>query len=235
MKIAAMADLHVGQPGGTDYAPLFGQLSDLADVLVLAGDLTDRGEPAQAEKLAEQLRGCTIPVVGVLGNHDYDAGAQDAVREILGDVGMRLLNGGTFIHHDVGFAGVKGFGGGFENRMLAAFGEDAVKAFVEASVREALKLENAMTRLETSKKIAITHYAPIRATVVGEPDEIFPYLGSSRLVRPMDNFRIEAAFHGHAHHGSPAGNSSTGVPVFNVSYPLLRQQNPEQPFFIYEL
>jgi len=176
--------------------------------------------------------GMTSPVIGVLGNHDYAGGKPEEMRQILVDGGVTVLDGEATELHGVGFAGVKGFAGGFGRGALGPWGEHAIKAFVQEAVDEALKLESALARLRTQKRIALLHYSPIRATVEGEPPEIFAYLGSSRLEEPINRFRVSAVFHGHAHRGAPEGRTSTGVPVHNVSIPLLIRTNPNRPPFL---
>src|SRR5437899_2577696 len=182
--------------------------------------------PARVEEarvLTRELSGVKIPVVAVLGNHDCESGKEAEVAAILTEAGVKVLDGDAVEVHGVGFAGVKGFGGGFGRRMLEPWGEAAVKAFVHAAVDEALKLERALARLRTPQRVALLHYAPIEATVEGEPRELFPFLGSSRLEEPLNRYRVTVAFHGHAHRGAPEGRTSTGIPVFNVAMPLLRR------------
>ena len=215
------------------FQPLFGQISAAADVLLLCGDFTDYGLPDEARVLVRELTAAMkIPVIAVLGNHDYEGGKPDEVRQILVDGGITMLDGEATEVQGVGFAGVKGFAGGFGRGALGPWGERAIKAFVQEAVDEALKLEAALARLRTKKRIALLHYSPIRATVEGEPPEIFAYLGSSRLEEPINRYRVSAVFHGHAHRGAPEGRTSTGVPVHNVSMPLLTRTNPNRPPFL---
>jgi Icc-related predicted phosphoesterase len=237
LRIAAVGDLHVSKTSQGMFQPLFAQISTSADVLVLCGDFTDYGLPEEAHILARELSASMkIPVIAVLGNHDYEGGKPDEIRRILTDGGVTVLDGEATEVHGVGFAGAKGFAGGFGRGALGPWGEHAIKAFVQESVDEALKLEAALARLRTERRIALLHYAPIRATVEGEPPEIFPYLGSSRLEEPINRYRVSVVFHGHAHRGSPEGRTSTGVPVHNVSMPLLARTNPGRPpFLIVEL
>ena len=204
--------------------------------LLLLGDLTDYGLPEEAAELARELASSVrIPMVGVLGNHDYESGAVSEVRRLLTEGGIRLLDGETAEIKGIGFAGVKGFGGGFGRGVLGPWGEDAVKRFVHEAVDEALKLESALARLRTSTRIALLHYAPIAETCEGEPREIFPYLGCSRLEEPLARYQVMAVFHGHAHHGAPDGKTSSGTPVYNVSLPLLHAANPDQPLRILDV
>lgn len=233
LRLAAMGDLHVSKNSQGSFQPLFSQISESADVLALCGDFTDYGLPDEARVLARELTAAmNIPVIGVLGNHDYEGGKPDEIRQILTDGGVTVLDGEATEVHGVGFAGVKGFAGGFGRGALGPWGEHAIKAFVQEAVDEALKLEAALARLRTQKRIALLHYSPIRATVEGEPPEIFAYLGSSRLEEPINRYRVTAVFHGHAHRGTAEGRTSTGVPVHNVSMPLLARVNPNRPPFL---
>src|SRR5687767_67714 len=237
LRIAAIGDIHVSKSSQGIFHPMFAQISTTADVLVLCGDFTDYGLPEEARILARELTtSVNIPVVAVLGNHDYESGHQDEIRQILSDAGVAVLDGEATEVKGVGFAGVKGFAGGFGRGALGPWGEKAIKSFVQEAVDEALKLESALARLRTQQRVAILHYAPIRATVEGEPPEILPYLGSSRLEEPINRYRVSAVFHGHAHRGAPEGRTSTGVPVYNVAMPLLARLNPDRPpFLILEL
>ncbi|MER9301789.1 metallophosphoesterase [Mesorhizobium sp. M0293] len=217
LKIAAVGDLHVREDAQASYRDLFGEISREADVLVLAGDLTNLGKPREAELLAEDLRHCSIPVVAVLGNHDYESDAVEDVTNILRQADVRLLDGQTIEIAEVGFVGVKGFIGGFGARMLGSFGEPAIKAMVAENVNEAMRLENAMRQVRTKRTLVVLHYAPIAETVAGEPLEIFPFLGSSRLAETIDRFRVSAVVHGHAHRGSYQGQTPGGANVYNVA------------------
>jgi Icc-related predicted phosphoesterase len=237
LRIAAIGDLHVSKGSQGVFHSLFTQISQTSDVLVLCGDFTDYGLPEEARILARELTtSVNIPVVAVLGNHDYEGGYEDEVRQILADAGVFVLDGEATEIHGVGFAGVKGFCGGFGRGALGPWGEPAIKSFVQEAVDEALKLESALARLRTTRRVAVLHYAPIRATVEGEPPEIFPYLGSGRLEEPINRYRVSAVFHGHAHRGSAEGRTTAGVPVYNVAMPLLARLNPDRPpYLIVEL
>jgi Icc-related predicted phosphoesterase len=223
----------------TRIAEYFKAVSAQADVLVICGDLTDTGDEVEAQILGEELKACTIPVVAVLGNHDHEKGRHKLIRQILLKEGVHMLDGEAIMIHDVGFAGVKGFGGGFDNHMLSMFGEGAMKAFVQEAVDEALRLDRALARLDAeysvTKKIAVMHYAPIKETVIGEPEPIFPFLGSSRLAEPLNRRKVDAAFHGHAHIGQLEGETSAGIKIFNVSKPILMKNGYKYPFYIYEI
>jgi len=236
MRIAATADLHVGKSSPGLLQPLLSQITTGADVLVLAGDITDYGTADEARNLVKDLAASVrIPIVAVLGNHNFEAGHEGEIQQILVDHGVCLLDGGTCEVQGVGFAGVKGFAGGFGRLALGPWGEPIIKQFVHEAVNEALKLESALARLRTDKKIVVMHYAPIQGTVEGEPCEIYPYLGSSRLEEPIGRYDVTAVLHGHAHNGQPEGRTSTGVPVYNVAYPLMRKLTPDQPFRILDV
>ena len=236
LRVAAIGDLHVHQNPSNVLQTLFDKISHNADVLALCGDLTNVGLPQEADRLVNDLRSCRVPVVAVLGNHDYQSGHADDVKRILRDGKVIVLDETeTFELKGVGFAGAKGFGGGFDKHMLTPFGEDAIKQFVTEAINESLKLEIALNSLGTEKTVVVLHYAPIAATVVGEPTEIFPFLGSSRLAETIDHFDVNAVFHGHAHHGSFQGKTVKGTPVYNCCLHLLQQMNPEQPYALVEV
>jgi Icc-related predicted phosphoesterase len=238
-RIAATADIHVRESDKGKWTEFFKDVSHHADVLLIAGDLTDTGDEMEAHVLADELKACSIPVVAVLGNHDYEKGRHKLIRQILIKQGVHVLDGEAIVVGNVGFAGVKGFGGGFDKYLLSFFGEGAMKAFVQEAVDEALHLDRALSRLDAEqpeiKKIAILHYAPIRETVIGEPEPIFPFLGSSRLAEPLNRHRVMAAFHGHAHLGTLEGKTSDDVPVYNVAKPILIKQGFKQPYFLLEV
>lgn len=232
VRIAAVADIHVKKTSQGAFQPLFAKVSEEADVLLLCGDLTDYGLVEEAKILAKEITtSLRIPVIGVLGNHDVESDHEKEIVQILTDAGVVMLDGDAHEVHGVGFAGVKGFGGGFGRRQLGAWGEKIIKAFVHEAIEEALKLEAALARLRTPQKIAVLHYAPIAATVVPEPAEIMPFLGSSRLEDPIDRYRCTAVFHGHAHRGTLEGRTKSNIPVYNVAAPLLLAANPDRPPF----
>lgn len=232
VRIAALGDLHHGKSAVQgSLQPLFSQITESADILVLCGDLTDYGHPDEARALAREITSSLkIPSVAVLGNHDFEAGQQAEVAKILADAGVAMLDGDTTEIHGVGFAGVKGFCGGFGRRALGPWGEEIIKHFVREAVDEALKLESALARLRTPRLVVVLHYSPVQATVEGEPREIFPFLGCSRLEEPIGRFPVSAVFHGHAHHGQPEGRTAANVPVYNVSAAMMRELYPERPF-----
>ena len=232
LRIAAVADMHVKKHGQGSMQPLFAQATESADVLLLCGDLTDYGTIDEAKTLAREITSSLrIPVIGVLGNHDFESGKEKELVEILFDAGVTILDGDSIELHGVGFAGVKGFAGGFGRRALGAWGEKITKDFVHEAINEALKLEAALARLRTPQKIAVLHYSPIQATVNGEPPEVIAFLGSSRLEEPLDRYRVTAVFHGHAHRGSPEGRTKGNAPVYNVAMPVLAAAFPDQPLF----
>jgi Icc-related predicted phosphoesterase len=237
LRIAATGDLHYTKHSRGEQQGLLIEASRQADVLLLCGDLTDYGLAQEAEVLAEDLRThAHIPIVAVLGNHDFESGHVKEIRSIIEQTGAVILDGECVEIEGVGFAGAPGFGGGFGPRMLNAWGEPIIKAFVQEAVDHALRLEQALARLHTSRRIVLLHYSPIRTTVEGESLEILPFLGSSRLEGPLNRFGVTAAFHGHAHNGAPTGETNTKVPVFNVAIPVLRQLNPGRPpFRIFEV
>lgn len=237
MRLAAISDLHYNRDSGGKYEDLFRAISDSADLVLLCGDLTDYGLQEEAEILAEDLRAFLhIPSLGVLGNHDFESGRPEKVRSVMMEAGVKVLDGESIEIDGVGFAGVCGFAGGFDQWALNPWGEAIYKDFVQAAVDETLKLETALSRLENDVRIVLLHYAPIRATVIGESPEIFPFLGSSRLEDPLNHYGVSAAFHGHAHKGAPEGSTSQDVPIFNVSIPVLRRQRPDDsPFLLYDV
>ena len=235
MKAAAIGDLHVTEDSVAPYRRMFEEISEQADVLLLCGDLTNFGKIGEAEILAEDIRHCTIPVLGVLGNHDYECGVHEDVARILHEGGMIVLDEQAHEIDGVGFAGVKGFIGGFGRGELAPFGEPEIKAFVDIANNEARKLENGLRSLRTEKAVAVLHYSPIVGTLVGEPLEIFQYLGSQRLADAIDRFdNISFVVHGHAHHGTYEGKTLRGTPVYNVAQFVLRD-TLGKPYTILEI
>lgn len=231
VRIAAVGDIHCTTTSQGELKALFAQANDQADVLLLCGDLTDYGRVDEVHVLIDELAHVTIPTLAVLGNHDYEAGQPETVRRLLTDAGVKLLDDNACEVAGIGFAGVKGFAGGFNSHMLQAWGEDSIKQFVNEAVEEALKLESALTKLDAAKRVAVLHYAPIQETVQGESCEILPFLGSSRLEEPLNRLSVEFALHGHAHHGQVEGHTSRDIPVYNVSMPLLKEHFPNQPPF----
>jgi Icc-related predicted phosphoesterase len=231
VRFAAVGDLHVRKESAGTLRAFFAQAADAADALLLCGDLTDYGTAEEAHVLAEELSLVKVPIIAVLGNHDFESGTPEVVIEALAKAGVRVLDGEACEVEGVGIAGVKGFAGGFGRGSLGAWGEPAIKMFVQEALQEALKLESALAKLRTPRRIALLHYSPIAGTVAGEPADIFPFLGSSRLEDPLLRYPVDAVFHGHAHRGTMEGKTINGVPVFNVAKPLLARCRPDQPPF----
>jgi Icc-related predicted phosphoesterase len=235
LRIAAVADLHCTKKSFEPARDLLTGMARDADILLLGGDLCDTGLVAEAEVLARAVATLNVPIIAVLGNHDFECGKAEEVESILSDSGITILDGKGCEIQGVGFAGVKGFAGGFGERALQAWGEPSIKSFVREAVEEALKLESALASLRTHKRIALLHYAPIVDTVIGEPPEIFPFLGSSRLEEPLNRYSVTAVFHGHAHRGTIQGVTQAGVPVYNVARPLLQRSDTRAPYRIFEI
>ncbi len=232
VRLAAVSDIHYAKDSQGALQPLFAQISESADVLILCGDLTDFGLAEEARVLARDLTATVkIPIIGVLGNHDYESNQEMDIVRVMSEAGVRILDGDSFELHGVGFAGTRGFCGGFGRGALGAWGEKVIKEFVHEALNEALKLESALNRLRTEHRIAILHYSPVRDTVEGESPEIFPFLGSSRLEEPLMRFDVTAVFHGHAHNGAPEGKTKSGIPVYNVCLPVLARAYPDRPHF----
>ncbi|HEX8524242.1 MAG TPA: metallophosphoesterase [Tepidisphaeraceae bacterium] len=232
VRVAAIGDVHCAPASRGSLQSVLNQIAQTADVLVICGDLTNHGLPEEAHALVEEFSSLSsLPVLAVLGNHDYEAGQVDELRRIVSGAGIHLLDGDSFEHRGIGFVGVKGFCGGFDRGILSAFGEPAVKNFVQETIDEVHKLESALARTKAEKKIAILHYSPIRTTVEGEPEEIFPFLGSGRLEEPLNRYQVAAVVHGHAHRGAPEGKTKTGIPVYNVAVPVMRTAYPNRPPF----
>jgi uncharacterized protein len=213
--------------------PQFSRVNELADVLVIAGDFTNHGKPEEMRGCLAVLEHIRVPIVAVLGNHDHESGHQDELAGMLRLAGVHLLDGQCFEVEGVGFAGTKGFCGGFAPYELMPFGEGGIKTFVEIAEREAIKLDYGLAQLQTPVRIAVTHYAPILETVIGEPEPIFPFLGSSRLERALDRHKPALALHGHAHHGTFSASARSGVRVCNVALSVLRQRGEEHPFTVF--
>jgi Icc-related predicted phosphoesterase len=232
VRIAAVGDLHFSKATQGAWHSLFSQVSQFADALLLCGDLTDHGLVEEGQLLAREFEAIKVPIVAVLGNHDYEAGHVAEIVAALAQAHVQILDGESTEVLGIGIAGTKGFAGGFGRGTLGAWGEPAIKSFVQEAVNEALKLESALARLRTPRRIALLHYAPIVGTVEGEPVEIYPWLGTSRLEEPLDRYRVSAVFHGHAHNGSAEGRTLGQIPVYNVSLPLLRRHDAERPFKI---
>jgi Icc-related predicted phosphoesterase len=229
VRIAAVGDLHCPRVSSDELHGLFAYVAEQADVLLLCGDLTDFGKPDEARQLVQHVSAAgRIPILAVLGNHDYECEQHEELVKILSGSGMTILDGTASEVKGIGFAGVKGFAGGFGDRALQPWGELALKKFVHEAVEEALKLESALAKLRTQQRIVLCHYSPILGTIQGEPAEIHPFLGSSRLEEPINRYAVTAVFHGHAHHGTPEGRTREGIPIYNVALPLLRSRFPDR-------
>ncbi len=235
MRLAAVADIHIKTENYEEDVRRFSAVNDLADALVIAGDLTNHGLPAEMQACLRVLEHIKIPIIAVLGNHDHESGHQDELAGMLRVADIHLLDGNCFEVDNVGFAGTKGFCGGFSPYELMPFGEGGIKTFVEIADREMIKLDYGLAQLHTPIKVAITHYAPIRETVVGEPEPIFPFLGSSRLERPLSRHKPVLALHGHAHKGTFSATSQDGVKVCNVALHILHKRGEQHPFVIFNL
>ena len=235
MRVAAVGDLHVGETSQRAYRDQFERVADDADVLCLCGDLTNYGKTGEVERLLEDLRLCRIPMVGVLGNHEHECGQPDHVVQMLCDAGVKMLTGQAYEIDGVGFAGGKGFVGGFGRYMLSSFGEDSIKRFVQEAVEDANLIENSIRMLRTERSVVLLHYAPVVETVIGEPPEIHAFLGSSRLAETIDRYdNVSLVVHGHAHRGGPEGRTHRGVPVYNVALPVLRTLG-DLPYRVFEV
>ena len=236
VRVAAVGDLHVTEGSAGRLREGLRAAGQAADLLLLCGDLTDYGTEREAEVLVDELGAVKVPIIAVLGNHDFESDQADRVTTILSCAGVQVLDGGVCEVAGVGIAGVKGFAGGFGRGSLGAWGERATKRFVEEALHEAMKLESALAKLRTPRRIALMHYAPVVGTVLGEPPEIYPFLGSSRLEDPLLRYPVDAVFHGHAHRGMPEGRTLAGTPVYNVARPLLLRTWPGRaPFRLLEL
>lgn len=235
LRVAAVGDLHVGENHDRPHRDLFDRVHEDADVLCLAGDLTNFGKTREVEILLEDIKACRIPIVAVLGNHEFECGQPEHVRDMLCEAGVKVLDGQAYEIDGVGFAGGKGFVGGFGRYMLSSFGEPQIKRFVQEAVDDASVIENSIRMLRTERSVVVLHYAPVVDTVVGEPPEIHAFLGSSRLGETVDRYdNVSLVVHGHAHRGAPEGRTHKGVPVYNVALPVLRTLG-EVPYRVFEV
>jgi Icc-related predicted phosphoesterase len=227
IRIAAVGDVHVDKDVLGRFRPALDQLPDVADVLLVAGDLTRHGTLDEARCFATEFGGLGVPVVLVLGNHDHHSDRPVQVAELLTDAGMTVLDGTatvlTLNGHRLGVAGVKGFGGGFAGASAGNFGEPEMKLFVRTGEEAAERLGEALRSVECDALVALTHYAPVPETLAGEPPEIYPFLGAYQLAQAIDSAPTVLALHGHAHHGSERGRTPGGVPVRNVAHPVIKQ------------
>jgi Icc-related predicted phosphoesterase len=225
IRIAAVGDVHAGEDSVGAIAPSFRGIDDLADVLLLAGDLTKWGDPREAQVLVGELEDVNVPIVAVLGNHDHHLDRSQGVRDVLEAGGITVLEGETAEFEiaglTVGIAGVKGFGGGFAGAHATDFGEPEMKAFIRHTQAIAASLAGAMAGLRTDVRIALMHYAPVKETLRGEPPEIYPFLGSYLLGEAVDVRGADLILHGHAHRGVEKGMTPGGVAVRNVAQPVI--------------
>lgn len=226
IRIAAAGDVHYDRKSHNRLAQHFHNLHDQADVFLLAGDLTQTGHPEEMKVLADDLKKCPVPVVAVLGNHDYHVDQVELVTKILNDANVTVLEGNSIIMNigefRVGIAGAKGFGGGFVGACGSDFGEPEMKAFMRHSKNNARLLENIIKEMEVDYKIVLLHYSPTASTLTGEKKEIFPFLGSYYLAEAVDYGKADICFHGHAHGGVEKGETPGGCPVRNVAQPVIR-------------
>ena len=235
MRIAALADIHFSPPAYDRIRTVMERVRDEADLLIIAGDLTNYGRVQEMESLLNALVRLRIPIVAVLGNHDYESGQEGELMRMMTAEGIKILDGTAYERDGVGFAGTKGFIGGFGRGALTAFGEPQIKLIVQAAVDEALKLERALAQIRTEKRVVVLHYAPILSTVVGESPEIYPYLGTSRLSEVVDRNGANFIVHGHAHHGVREGKTVSGIPVYNVALHLLQAQDPPRAYRVFDI
>jgi Icc-related predicted phosphoesterase len=229
LRVAAMADVHYAVTSAGALREAFARAAEEADLIVIAGDLTDYGLPEEAKVLAADLSPARVPIIALLGNHDHHSGKAAEVTAVLREAGITILDGDTCQVKGLSVAGVKGFAGGFGRATLGFWGEQATKDFVQEGINEALKLEAALAKAKHGPTLALLHYAPIAATVAGEPPEIHAFLGTSRLEEPLTRYPVHAVVHGHAHKGAPEGQLSDGTPVYNVSVAVLRDNYPDRP------
>ncbi|WGM32900.1 metallophosphoesterase [Brevundimonas sp. NIBR11] len=236
LRVAAVGDLHVGEASDKPYRELFERVHEDADVLCLCGDMVNFGKTREVEILIEDLKLCQIPVVGVMGNHEHECGQPEHVMEMMCDAGVKMISAGrSYEIEGVGFAGGKGFVGGFGRYMLSPFGESSIKTFVQEAVEDANQIETSIRSLRTQRSVVLLHYSPIVDTVVGEPPEIHAFLGSSRLAETIDRYEnVKLVVHGHAHRGAPKGATHRGVPVYNVALPVLRTLG-DRPYRVFEV
>ncbi|CAM3797131.1 metallophosphoesterase [Kibdelosporangium persicum] len=225
IRIAAVGDVHLGEDARGRLRPALEHLGDHADVLLLAGDLTRHGALDEAQVVADEFADLPVPVIAVLGNHDYHSDKQVEITDLLMERGIRVLEGTSVTLRigecSLGIAGAKGFGGGFAGKSGSVFGEPEMKAFVQHTVEISDRLRAALAELDTDIKIALTHYSPVADTLRGEPPEIFPFLGCYQLAEAIDATNVDLAIHGHAHFGTEQGVTAGGVRVRNVAQPVI--------------
>ena len=235
MRIAAVADLHFTPQRYDPIRDAMSHVREEADILLLAGDLTNYGKTEEMESLLNALVRLRIPIVAVLGNHDYESGQEVELMRMMTTEGIKILDGTAYERDGIGFAGCKGFMGGFGRGVLTSFGEPSIKVFVQAGIDEAMKLERSLMQLRTEKRVIVLHYAPIAETVKGEPEVIYPYLGSSRLAEVIDRHGADLVVHGHAHHGTAEGKTTGGTPVHNVALGMLQSMTPPRVYRLFDI
>lgn len=234
IRVAAVGDVHYGVHPLPHFREAFARMSREADVFLIAGDLTRTGKLEEVSAFLEDLADCPLPKIAVLGNHEYQSGLERRIVELLEEFGIQVLEGGGVEMEirgmKLGIAGIKGFGGGFIGACGTEFGEPEMKLFARHSREQGRLLYEALEELDSTFRIALTHFSPIEQTLIGEKREIFPFLGSYHLAEPIDAFLVDLAIHGHAHRGMEQGLTAGGVPVRNVAYPVIRA-----PYRVYSL
>ncbi|MFO7965903.1 MAG: metallophosphoesterase [Desulfobacterales bacterium] len=234
MKIAALGDLHYTSRSAGLLKHLLNGMEGRADVLVLAGDLTNMGRMVEIELLIKDLRQITIPIIAVVGNHDHESDQQQELVQLMEKANVCVLDCTSCVIEGIGFVGSKGFCGGFGERMVSVFGERAIKSFVQESISETERLARALASMTVKRRVAVLHYGPVKGTLAGEPEEIIPFLGTSRLAEVLDQYGVDMIFHGHAHHGRYESKTPGGIPVYNVARFVLAREG-EKPFRIFEM
>lgn len=234
MRIAAVGDLHCQTDSQGKIRELLKGVNDEADVLLLAGDLTNVGLMEEMKVLLDELGHFPMPIVAVPGNHDHENDQIEVLMNMMRSTGIYVLDGTTCEIRDVGFVGTKGFCGGFGKLRIQPFGERPIKAFIQAAIDEVVRLEKAAMALSTVHKVGVLHYSPVAETLSGEEMELYPFLGSSLFGDALDRQGVSVIVHGHAHKGSPAGKTANNTPVYNVSQFVLRRFGLP-PYFCFDV
>jgi Icc-related predicted phosphoesterase len=226
IRVAAIGDVHMSSDARGTLHDAFARLPEIADVLLLAGDLTRTGTEDEMQVLLDELEHASVPRFAVFGNHDFESDRVDALVKLLEGSGVRVLEGdGEVVRVDgqtLGIAGTKGFGGGFAGACGSDFGEPEMKAFVRHTRELSDALGRALRSLRTDARVALTHFAPVKDTLGAERLEIYPFLGSYLLGEAIDGAGADLAVHGHAHNGNEKGVTPGGIPVRNVALPVLQ-------------
>ncbi|MCL6471494.1 MAG: metallophosphoesterase [Firmicutes bacterium] len=234
VRIAAVGDVHAQAGAASMLKAGFANIASKADILAVAGDLTAHGLAEEAEVLAHIVQDVKIPIVMVLGNHDFHLKQQEQIKEVLTKAGITVLDGDTAVFeiggYQVGFIGTKGFGGGFGIRALPDFGEEIFRMMYREGANEAERIRRGLAALETDFRIVLLHYSPIKDTLFGEPPEVYAFLGASIMAEPIDKLGADLVLHGHAHYGTEKGMTPGGVPVRNVAIPTMGR-----PYAVYSL